>query len=75
MLSLRATGFLLAELCTRFGFCLSPEDRAALLAGPPADATGFALAVLAAEGFADAPTEHVLAVIEQAYGNQLGTDT
>ena len=41
---------LLWDLCTKYGFCLSPDDRAALVAAPPGDVDSFVDAVLVAEG-------------------------
>jgi len=41
---------LLTELCTRYGYCLAPEDEAALVADPPQDVDRFLDAVLLAEG-------------------------
>lgn len=49
---------LLNELCTDFGFCLSPEAKVHLKANPPADVERFAEAVFRAEGLdphADTP--------------------
>jgi hypothetical protein len=41
---------LLDELCVRLGFCLPPDAQERLVRDPPADATAFTDAVLAAEG-------------------------
>lgn len=41
---------LLEELCVGHGYCLPPDDRARLVARPPADPQSFVDAVLRAEG-------------------------
>jgi hypothetical protein len=41
---------LLDELCRVYGYCLRPEDEAALLADPPQDMDAFVDAVLVADG-------------------------
>jgi hypothetical protein len=41
---------LLYELCLTYGYCLPPDDEAALLADIPEDADAFVDAVLKAEG-------------------------
>ena len=41
---------LLWDLCTKYGFCLSRDDRSALVAAPPGDVDSFVDAVLVAEG-------------------------
>jgi hypothetical protein len=40
----------LAELCSKLGYCIPPDDRDAILADPPPDAEAFVDAVLIAEG-------------------------
>ena len=42
--------YLLGELCSRFGFCLSPDQYDGLVATPPSDAESFTEAVFRAEG-------------------------
>jgi hypothetical protein len=74
MLSVRATGFLLSELCERFGLCLPPEDRRRLLDHAPAGPEEFTAAVFAAEGVVRAPSHRALyrdalALVERAYAN------
>jgi hypothetical protein len=44
-------GHLLYELCTKLGFCLSPDDTTQLVEDPPPDVDAFTDAVLRAEGF------------------------
>lgn len=80
MLSLRATGFLLSELCARYGVCLSPESRRKLLDQAPADAESFTAAVFAAEGLERAPThralyQDALALARLAYADHSRADT
>jgi hypothetical protein len=41
---------LLDDLCLKFGFCLSPEDRAALKSDRPVGVHAFTDAVITAEG-------------------------
>ncbi|MBG6092026.1 hypothetical protein [Actinomadura viridis] len=41
---------LLHELCVDLGFCLPPDDQAALRASPPPDVDAFTEAVYRAEG-------------------------
>ena len=41
---------LLNELCVRYGYCLSPNETAAVIADPPRDVEGFVDAVPVAEG-------------------------
>lgn len=41
---------LLDELCVRLGYCLPPEDRDRLIAGPPSSIDAFTDAVIEAEG-------------------------
>ena len=41
---------LLGELCVKYGYCLPPDDQAALIAEPPQDVDAFVDAVLLAEG-------------------------
>jgi hypothetical protein len=50
MLSKKAAGCLLDDLCVKLGFCLPAEKRELLLASPPANATEFAATVIAMEG-------------------------
>jgi len=40
----------LAELCSRLGYCIPPEERESILRNPPPDADAFVDAVLIAEG-------------------------
>ncbi len=74
MLSLQATGFLLAALCERLGLCLPPEARRKLLDEPPTDAESFTAAVFAAEGLERAPSHRdvyrdALALAERVYAD------
>ncbi|RSN51860.1 hypothetical protein DMH08_29760 [Actinomadura sp. WAC 06369] len=48
---------LLRDLCIELGFCLPPEDHAALCASPPPDADAFTEAVFRAEGMDAEPHE------------------
>jgi hypothetical protein len=41
---------LLWDICVRYGFCLPPDEQAALIAAPPLDVDSFVDAVLVAEG-------------------------
>ena len=40
----------LAELCSKLGYCISPDEQDAILRNPPSDAEAFIDAVLVAEG-------------------------
>lgn len=40
----------LSELCSKLGYCISPDQREAILDDPPPDAETFVDAVLIAEG-------------------------
>ena len=80
MLSLQATGFLLAALCERLGLCLPPEARRKLLDHPPPDAESVTTAVFAAEGLERAPSHRVLyrqalALAERAFADHARADT
>ncbi|GAA4078810.1 hypothetical protein [Actinomadura miaoliensis] len=50
---------LLYDLCVELGFCLSPEDQAALRTSPPTDVDSFAEAVFQAEGMNPSANEHL----------------
>jgi hypothetical protein len=56
MLSAYETQVLLDKLCSRLGFCLSPDAYDTLRKSPPADIDGFTNAVFVAEGFSDPST-------------------
>ena len=80
MLGLQGTGFLLAELCTRLGLCLSPEARRKVLDLAPPDAESFTAAVCEAEGLAYAPSHctlyrDALALAEMAYADRRRSDS
>lgn len=47
--------WLLDELCTELGFCLRPEQRAAIEASPPRTVNAFTDTVFAAEGIDPSP--------------------
>jgi hypothetical protein len=52
---------LLDELCTKYGWCLSPEDWETLVEGDHADRDGIAQAIVRAEfGMADAARQEWL---------------
>jgi len=72
MLSQREVEFLLDEVCTKLGFCLSPQDRERLQLAPPPSPEEFATAVLLGEGL-DPRSERrhyaeVLAIAQRAFG-------
>jgi hypothetical protein len=80
MLSLQATGFLLAALCERLGLRLPPEARRMLLDDPPQDAESFTAAVFAAEGLEHPPSHRTLyrdalAIAERAFADHRRADT
>jgi hypothetical protein len=50
MLTAKEASALLSILCTRLGFCLSPDAEAGLTEAPPPDEHQFTAAVFIAEG-------------------------
>jgi len=56
---------LLDELCTVLGFCLRPEQRAAIEASPPRTVNAFTDAVFAAEGIDPSPRRLYVQVREK----------
>ncbi|MFC5753012.1 hypothetical protein [Actinomadura rugatobispora] len=50
-------GALLYDLCVRLGFCLPPDEQAALRTSPPTDVDAFTEAVYRAEGLEGSPKD------------------
>jgi hypothetical protein len=63
--------WLLDELCTELGFCLRPEQRAALEASPPRSVDAFTNAVFAAEGIDPSP-KRLYAQVHEKVRRRLG---
>jgi hypothetical protein len=63
--------WLLDELCTELGFCLRPEQRAALEAAPPRTVAAFTDAVFAAEGIDPSP-KRLYAQVHEKVKRRLG---
>ena len=64
--------WLLDELCTELGFCLRPEQRAALEASPPRNADAFAEAVFAAEGIDPSNSKRLYAQVRDKVQRRVG---
>lgn len=61
--SREAVASLLYDLCVDLGFCLPPEEQAALCDAPPGDVDAFTEAVFRAEGLEPSPHEHLYAQV------------
>lgn len=64
--------WLLDELCSEFGFCLRPEQRAALQASPPRSVDAFTDAVFAAEGLDPTRPKRLYTQVHEKVQRRLG---
>ena len=64
--------WLLDELCTELGFCLRPEQRAAIEASPPRSTKAFTDAVFAAEGIDPSDSKSLYAQVLKKVQQRIG---
>ena len=64
--------WLLDELCAELGFCLRPEQRAALEASPPRSVDAFTDAVFAAQGIDPSNGKRLYAQVHEKVQRRVG---
>ncbi|GAA4321261.1 hypothetical protein GCM10023178_32950 [Actinomadura luteofluorescens] len=64
-LSREDTALLLRDLCIDLGFCLPPQEHAALCDSPPTDVDAFTNAVFRAEGLDPSPHASLYAQVRK----------
>ncbi|MGI5419879.1 hypothetical protein [Actinomadura luteofluorescens] len=65
---------LLRDLCIDLGFCLPPQEQAALCDSPPADVDAFTKAVFRAEGLDPSPHASLYAQVRKMVAKTFPND-